>query len=235
LLVIKPPKRKQVPPPSRCTSSPFAPPFRTNPLSFILFPPTSIAPSSTSPPSTHSPRSSTILLVPATRTNASTHFRSTSLRQSRHSPSVSTPGRPPALPKRRRRTRKSLKLLKLKGKSAAFLEDNADDVWTTSIGNVPAGAVVAIVLKIVHELKTKTETGTDDAVKLVVPIVIAPRYGIPPEEVNLEGARRQLASCSLPIEMQENGRLWLWTWVWLVISSHSEAPVTPSWLNRRTP
>jgi hypothetical protein len=49
--------------------------------------------------------------------------------------------------------KKIFEAAKAEGKSAALLEDNADDVWTTSVGNVPAGAVVAIVLNMGFRLR----------------------------------------------------------------------------------
>jgi len=87
------------------------------------------------------------------------------------------------------------------GKSAALLDCNADDVWTTSVGNVPSGGVVVVVLRYVHELKMDLEG--NETLRLVVPTVIAPRYGTPPEGIVVEAAREQVRSCGCGVEMQD--------------------------------
>ncbi|KAG0134920.1 hypothetical protein HOY82DRAFT_552928, partial [Tuber indicum] len=55
-------------------------------------------------------------------------------------------------------------------------------VFTTSIGNIPAGGLVVVVIKYVHELKQDIEV---DGVKLVIPTVIAPKYGNGPATTGL--------------------------------------------------
>lgn len=63
-----------------------------------------------------------------------------------------------------------------KGQTAALFEQNIDaaDVFTTSIGNVPAGEEVFIDITYLGELKNDAET---DGARFTIPTQIAPRYG----------------------------------------------------------
>lgn len=63
---------------------------------------------------------------------------------------------------------------KAAGKQAALFEQNTGEVFTTSVGNIPAGSFVVVVIKYVHELKQDLEV---EGVRLVVPTIIAPKYG----------------------------------------------------------
>lgn len=63
---------------------------------------------------------------------------------------------------------------KAAGKEAALFEQNTGEAFTTSVGNIPAGCFVVIVIKYVHELKQDLEV---EGVRLVVPTIIAPKYG----------------------------------------------------------
>lgn len=63
---------------------------------------------------------------------------------------------------------------KAAGKQAALLEQNTGEVFTASVGNIPSGSFVVVVIKYVHELKQDTEV---EGVRLVVPTIIAPKYG----------------------------------------------------------
>lgn len=90
----------------------------------------------------------------------------------------------------KKQARKTFEDAKAAGKSTALLTDDADDVWTASVGNIPAGGVAAIVIKYVYELKMDMES--DNAVRLVVPSVIAPRYGDLPPGIDISAARTQL-------------------------------------------
>ncbi|RPA97717.1 VIT-domain-containing protein [Choiromyces venosus 120613-1] len=63
------------------------------------------------------------------------------------------------------------------GKVAALFSQDTSEVFTTSVGNIPAGNSVVVVIKYVHELKQDIEV---DGVKLVIPTVIAPKYGAAP-------------------------------------------------------
>ena len=72
-----------------------------------------------------------------------------------------------------------------KGESAALLEQlpEASDVFTTRIGNVPAGTLVTVELTYIGELGH--DAGADGS-RFTIPLSIAPRYGVTPE--NLLGA-----------------------------------------------
>ncbi|KAL3956864.1 hypothetical protein ACCO45_009710 [Purpureocillium lilacinum] len=62
-----------------------------------------------------------------------------------------------------------------KGETAALLQQNlrAADVFTTTLGNVPAGAKVTVEITHLGELEHDAET---DGVRLTIPTSIAPRY-----------------------------------------------------------
>ncbi|KAJ9653202.1 hypothetical protein H2198_007613 [Neophaeococcomyces mojaviensis] len=63
-----------------------------------------------------------------------------------------------------------------RGQTAGLLEQNPDaaDVFTTSIGNVPAGEKIHIEITYLGELKNDAET---DEARFTIPTNIAPRYG----------------------------------------------------------
>ncbi|KAI0104686.1 von Willebrand factor type A domain-containing protein [Nemania sp. FL0031] len=69
-----------------------------------------------------------------------------------------------------------------KGESAALLEQlpKASDVFTTHIGNVPAGSSVVVELVYVGELQYDAEV---DGTRFTIPSSIAPRYGTTPYDV----------------------------------------------------
>ncbi|KAI0474241.1 von Willebrand factor type A domain-containing protein [Xylaria cf. heliscus] len=69
-----------------------------------------------------------------------------------------------------------------KGKSAALLEQlpEASDVFTTHIGNVPAGSSVVIELVYIGELNYDAEA---DGSRFTIPTFIAPRYGATPDNI----------------------------------------------------
>ncbi|KAK5944359.1 hypothetical protein PMZ80_003640 [Knufia obscura] len=63
-----------------------------------------------------------------------------------------------------------------KGQTAGLLEQTIDaaDVFTTSIGNVPAGEKLLVEITYLGELKNDAET---DGARFTIPTQIAPRYG----------------------------------------------------------
>lgn len=63
-----------------------------------------------------------------------------------------------------------------KGQTAGLLEQSIDaaDVFTTSIGNVPAGEKLLVEITYLGELKNDAET---DGARFTIPTQIAPRYG----------------------------------------------------------
>ncbi|PWW77351.1 VIT-domain-containing protein [Tuber magnatum] len=68
------------------------------------------------------------------------------------------------------------------GKVTALFSQDTSEVFTTSLGNIPARSLVVVVIKYVHELKQDLEV---DGVKLLVPTIIAPKYGIAPVTTDL--------------------------------------------------
>ncbi|PUU82857.1 von Willebrand factor type A domain-domain-containing protein [Tuber borchii] len=69
------------------------------------------------------------------------------------------------------------------GKVTALFSQDTSEVFTTSVGNIPAGGSVVVVIKYVHELKQDIEV---DGVKLVIPAIIAPKYGTAPVTPGLD-------------------------------------------------
>ncbi|CAZ86275.1 unnamed protein product [Tuber melanosporum] len=63
------------------------------------------------------------------------------------------------------------------GKVTALFTQDTSEVFTTSVGNIPAGGSVVVVIKYVHELKQDIDV---DGIRLVIPTVIAPKYGNAP-------------------------------------------------------
>ncbi|KAG0639353.1 hypothetical protein HOY80DRAFT_1045363 [Tuber brumale] len=63
------------------------------------------------------------------------------------------------------------------GQIAGLLEYNTPDVFTTSIGNIPAGVEVKVEIGYILELPHDAEVG---GIKITAPMSIAPRYGPPP-------------------------------------------------------
>lgn len=65
---------------------------------------------------------------------------------------------------------------KSKGKTAAILDrsQNAADVFSTRLGNVPAGETVLIEIALVQELVQDAQV---DGTRYMIPVSIAPRYG----------------------------------------------------------
>jgi hypothetical protein len=79
-----------------------------------------------------------------------------------------------------------------KGQTAGLLEQlpDASDVFTTSIGNVPAGATIKVDITYLGELKHDAEA---DGIRFTIPTSIAPRYGSYPGRLlksNTSGSTR---------------------------------------------
>jgi hypothetical protein len=68
-----------------------------------------------------------------------------------------------------------------RGESAGLLQQSheAADVFTTSLGNIPAGESVFVEIAYVGELKAAEGDG---AVRFTIPTIIAPRYGNGPSD-----------------------------------------------------
>ncbi|CAH0042783.1 unnamed protein product [Clonostachys rhizophaga] len=78
--------------------------------------------------------------------------------------------------KERERARSDYLEAKSKGKTAGLIQQSlsASDVWTASIGNVPAGETITVKIIYLSELKHDAEI---NGVRLTIPTHIAPRYG----------------------------------------------------------
>ena len=65
------------------------------------------------------------------------------------------------------------------GQTAGLLEqsDEAADVFSTSLGNVPAGSLIVVEITYIGELKHGAEA---DGIRFTIPTAIAPRYGAAP-------------------------------------------------------
>ena len=65
------------------------------------------------------------------------------------------------------------------GQTAGLLQqsDEAADVFSTSLGNVPGGATIVVEIGYVGELKNDADT---DGIRFTIPTSIAPRYGAAP-------------------------------------------------------
>ncbi|KAM7195903.1 von Willebrand factor type A domain containing protein [Naviculisporaceae sp. PSN 640] len=78
--------------------------------------------------------------------------------------------------KERARARKTFDDAVARGETAGLFEQlpKASDVFTTTIGNIPAGAEIKVEVTYLGELKHDAET---DGIRFTIPTAIAPRYG----------------------------------------------------------
>ncbi|OCL05367.1 VIT-domain-containing protein [Glonium stellatum] len=84
--------------------------------------------------------------------------------------------------KEKEKARKVFQKAVSQGQTAGLLEQlpDASDVFTTSIGNIPAGAELIVDITYLGELKHDAEV---DGVRFTIPTAIAPRYGNYPGEL----------------------------------------------------
>ncbi|KAF9344890.1 von Willebrand factor A domain-containing protein 5A, partial [Mortierella sp. NVP85] len=77
--------------------------------------------------------------------------------------------------KEKQRAKKDFKDAVLRGDKAALLEQlpSASDVFTTTVGNIPAGAKVVVEITYIGELKHDAEV---NGVRFTIPTSIMPRY-----------------------------------------------------------
>ncbi|KAG0368000.1 hypothetical protein BGX24_002987, partial [Mortierella sp. AD032] len=89
--------------------------------------------------------------------------------------------------KERQQAKNDFKDAVIRGGKAALLEQlwSASDVFTTTIGNIPAGIEVVVEITYIGELKHDAEV---NGVRFTIPTSIMPRYGSPPVELNTESA-----------------------------------------------
>jgi hypothetical protein len=74
-----------------------------------------------------------------------------------------------------------------RGETAGLLEQSTPDVFSTSLGNIPAGGTVKVEIEYIMELKHDAEV---DGLRFTIPTSIAPRYGNAPSGI---GAYDQVA------------------------------------------
>jgi hypothetical protein len=86
------------------------------------------------------------------------------------------------LVKERAEARKTFDAAVQRGETAGLLEQlpDASDVFTTTIGNVPAGAQIEVEIVYLGELKHDAEV---DGIRFTIPTSIAPRYGSFPDNL----------------------------------------------------
>ncbi|KAI0539984.1 von Willebrand factor type A domain-containing protein [Xylaria digitata] len=84
--------------------------------------------------------------------------------------------------KDKQRARAEFKKAVTEGKSAALMEQlpQASDVFTTHIGNVPAGSSVIVEIVYIGELNYDAEA---DGSRFTIPSFITPRYGATPDNI----------------------------------------------------
>jgi hypothetical protein len=78
-----------------------------------------------------------------------------------------------ALSKRRKSQRRVQEAIE-KGETAGLLEQHRPDVFSTNLGNIPAGEAVTVEIEYIMELKHDAEA---DGLRFTIPTSIAPRYG----------------------------------------------------------
>jgi len=82
---------------------------------------------------------------------------------------------------------------------ASLLEQHTSDVFSTSIGNVPAGETVKVEIEYIMELKHDAEV---DGLRFTIPTIIAPRYGAPPTGLSKHGASRAASARDMNISVE---------------------------------
>jgi hypothetical protein len=91
-----------------------------------------------------------------------------------------------------------------RGETAALLEQRTPDVFTTSLGNIPAGETVKVEIEYIVELKHDAQV---DGLRFTIPTSIAPRYGQMPTGVqDILGAGSGSMKISVQITMPTHVR-----------------------------
>ncbi|KAF9351152.1 hypothetical protein BGX26_010778 [Mortierella sp. AD094] len=91
--------------------------------------------------------------------------------------------------KEKEKAKKVFKDAVARGEKAALLEQlpDASDVFTTTVGNVPAGATVVVEITYMGELKHDAEV---DGIRFTIPTKVMPRYGSYPVELAKGNVKR---------------------------------------------
>ncbi|CAH0055110.1 unnamed protein product [Clonostachys solani] len=102
--------------------------------------------------------------------------------------------------KERQQARRDYTQAKEEGRVAGLVEQSfqASDVFTTTIGNVPAGGKVVVEIVYIGELKHDAQT---DQVRLTIPTRVAPRYGSSGLTTNGMHPREEGISMTVDVEM----------------------------------
>lgn len=93
-----------------------------------------------------------------------------------------------------------------RGETAGLLEQvpNAADVFTTTLGNVPAHARITVNITYVGELKSDPE----DGIRLTIPTTIAPRYGAFPGSVlGAQSCNQGRMEITVDVTMEEGSNI----------------------------
>jgi hypothetical protein len=101
----------------------------------------------------------------------------------------------------RAQARKTYQAAVDRGETAGLLEQlpDASDVFTTTIGNVPAGAEIKVDIIYLGELKHDAET---DGIRFTLPTSIAPRYGSYPGEVATSSATDNSGGITIVVDAE---------------------------------
>ncbi|KAI4674357.1 uncharacterized protein J4E84_010595 [Alternaria hordeiaustralica] len=105
------------------------------------------------------------------------------------------------LVKEKNEAKKTYEKAKEKGEAAALLErlDEAADVFSTAISNVPGGASVHVSIKYIQELKHDAEV---DGIRLTIPASISPRYGSYPGKLQETSAEIDSKGISITVDVK---------------------------------
>ncbi|KAH6865698.1 von Willebrand domain-containing protein [Alternaria rosae] len=87
------------------------------------------------------------------------------------------------------------------GETAALLEqlDDAADVFTTAVSNIPGGESVHVSIKYIQELKHDAEV---DGIRLTMPVSISPRYGSYPGKLQETSAEIDSKGISITVDVK---------------------------------
>lgn len=89
---------------------------------------------------------------------------------------------------------------------AGLVEQQTADVFTTSLGNIPAGETIRVEIEYMMELKHDAEV---DGLRFTIPTSIAPRYGDLPSGLTIDpavhpGATAKSMDISVKVNMSSN-------------------------------
>jgi len=105
------------------------------------------------------------------------------------------------LVKEKNEAKKTYDKAKERGEAAALLEqlDEAADVFSTAISNIPGGASVHVSIKYIQELKHDAEV---DGIRLTIPASISPRYGSYPGKLQETSAEIDSKGIAITVDVK---------------------------------